>query len=40
MPDRPLDMHRRLPPPEAHAEPGWPGPYPHRLSVDVDDETY
>ena len=40
MPDRPLDMHRRLARPEAHAEPGRPDPYPHRLSVDIDDETY
>lgn len=23
-----------------HAEPGRPNPYPHRLSVDVDDDTY
>jgi len=42
MPNRPLDMRRRLPRPElqAHAEPGRPNPYPHRLSVDVDDEMY
>jgi hypothetical protein len=25
---------------QAHAEPGRPNPYPHRLSVDVDDDTY
>ncbi len=25
---------------QLHAEPGRPNPYPHRLSVDVDDETY
>ncbi len=25
---------------QTHAEPGRPNPYPHRLSVDVDDETY
>ena len=24
----------------AHSEPGRPNPYPHRLSVDVDDATY
>jgi hypothetical protein len=23
-----------------HSEPGHPNPYPHRLSVDVDDATY
>lgn len=40
MADKPLDMRRRLPRPEAHAEPGRPNPYPHRLSVDVDDATY
>ena len=40
VPDKPIDMRRRLPPPEAHSEPGRPNPYPHRLSVDVDDETY
>jgi hypothetical protein len=40
MPERPIDMHRRLPRPEAHAEPGRPNPYPHRLSVDVDEATY
>jgi hypothetical protein len=25
---------------QTHAEPGRPNPYPHRLSVDVDDDTY
>lgn len=40
MPERPISMRRRLPPPEVHAEPGRPNPYPHRLSVDVDDEIY
>ncbi len=25
---------------EVHAEPGRPNPYPHRLSVDVDADTY
>lgn len=25
---------------QAHAEPGKPNPYPHRLSVDVDHDTY
>jgi hypothetical protein len=25
---------------QAHAEPARPNPYPHRLSVDVDHETY
>jgi hypothetical protein len=25
---------------QAHAEPGRPNPYPHRLSVDVDTDTY
>lgn len=24
----------------AHAEPGRPNPYPHRLSIDVDTDTY
>jgi hypothetical protein len=24
----------------SHAEPGRPNPYPHRLSVDVDNDTY
>jgi hypothetical protein len=24
----------------AHSEPGRPNPYPHRLSVDVNDTTY
>jgi hypothetical protein len=48
--ERSVDMHRRAPvvptPHEldrtapAHSEPGRPNPYPHRLSVDVDDATY
>ena len=48
--ERAVDMHRRAPvvptPHEldrtalAHSEPGRPNPYPHRLSVDVDDVTY
>lgn len=25
---------------QTHAEPGKPNPYPHRLSVDVDHDTY
>lgn len=25
---------------QTHAEPGRPNPYPHRLSVDVDTDTY
>jgi hypothetical protein len=25
---------------QVHAEPGKPNPYPHRLSVDVDHDTY
>lgn len=25
---------------QSHAEPGRPNPYPHRLSVDVDHDTY
>jgi len=40
VPERAIDMHRRLPAPQAHAEPGRPDPYPHRLSVDVDDAMY
>ena len=31
---RPVAAH------QAHAEPGRPNPYPHRLSVDVDADTY
>jgi hypothetical protein len=31
---RPVAAH------QAHAEPGRPNPYPHRLSVDVDANTY
>jgi hypothetical protein len=31
---RPVTAH------QAHAEPGRPNPYPHRLSVDVDADTY
>ncbi len=27
-------------PARTHAEPGKPNPYPHRLSVDVDSDTY
>jgi len=44
MAERRLDMRRRAPAlgREAlvHSEPGRPNPYPHRLSVDVDDVTY
>jgi hypothetical protein len=40
VPERSIDMHRKLPAPQAHAEPVRPNPYPHRLSVDVDDEMY
>lgn len=30
----PVTVHK------VHAEPGRPNPYPHRLSVDVDTDTY
>ena len=50
MAERAVDMRRRVPGAPAahepgrtalaHSEPGRPNPYPHRLSVDVDDTTY
>lgn len=35
-----VEQIQRTPRAVTHAEPGKPNPYPHRLSVDVDNDTY